>query len=94
MASCSCLKAHFLFSTEMNYYSQMTEAVNAIRADSIFEKGVIMNEYWAFVRTDVGRRTRVTIQADNPHSPSKLLKTLYGESLISQSVNTVQTGNG
>lgn len=53
-----------------------------------------MNTYWAFVRTDVGAFTRVTIQADNPHNAFKLLKMLYGESLISQSANTVQTGNG
>lgn len=53
-----------------------------------------MHTYWAFVRTDVGAFTRVTIQADNPHNAYKLLKMLYGESLISQSANVVQTGNG
>ena len=42
-----------------------------------------MHTYWAFVRTDVGAFTRVMIQADNPHNAYKLLKMLYGESLIS-----------
>lgn len=42
-----------------------------------------MHTYWAFVRTDVGAFTRVTIQADDPHNAYKLLKMLYGKNLIS-----------
>lgn len=48
-----------------------------------------MHTYWAFVRTGVGAFTRVTIQADDPHSAYKLLKMLYGESLISDFANRI-----
>lgn len=48
-----------------------------------------MHTYWAFVRMDVGAFTRVTIHADNPHNAYKLLKMLYGESLISDAANRI-----
>lgn len=44
-----------------------------------------MYTYWAIVRTVVGGFMRVTVQADNAYNATQILKSLYGDKLISES---------
>lgn len=48
-----------------------------------------MNTYWALVRTTVGGYIRVTVQADNPYNAYVMLKSMYGDKLISESASLV-----
>lgn len=48
-----------------------------------------MHTYWAFVRTGIGAFMRVTVQADSPYNAYQMLKALYGDQLISESVNAI-----
>ena len=42
-----------------------------------------MHTYWAFVRIEVGAFMRVTVQADNSYIATQMLKSMYGDKLIS-----------
>lgn len=42
-----------------------------------------MNTYWAFVRTGVGAFIKVTVQAPNIYVAKEMLKSMYGDQLIS-----------
>lgn len=43
-----------------------------------------MQTYFAMVRTVVGGFMRVTVQADNPYNAYQMLKSMYGDKLISE----------
>lgn len=48
-----------------------------------------MRTYWALVRTTAGGFIRVTVQADNPYNAYVMLKSMYGDKLISESAALV-----
>lgn len=48
-----------------------------------------MNTYWALVSTGVGSFMRVTVQADTPYVAYQMLKSMYGDKLISESASLV-----
>lgn len=48
-----------------------------------------MHTYWAFVRIEVGAFMRVTVQADNPYIATQMLKSMYGDKLISDFASPV-----
>lgn len=43
-----------------------------------------MQTYFAMVRTVPGGFIRVTVQADNPYNAYQMLKSMYGDKLISE----------
>jgi len=48
-----------------------------------------MNTYWALMRTVAGGFIRVTVLADNPYNAYQMLKSMYGDKLLSESAALV-----
>lgn len=44
-----------------------------------------MYTWWAFVRTGVGTFIKVTVQADDCHTATVMLKNMYGSNLMTES---------
>jgi len=45
-----------------------------------------MNTYWALVKTVVGGFMRVTVNSDSPYNATLMLKSMYGDNLLSPAI--------